>query len=206
MKREKTQYRMLKHALGSVMVLFAPLSVDSLSILLHVPKQDVDQTLEDLRAILDIPEDQTPPPPLRLHHPPFRDFLLDKERCGDPNFWVEEKQAHQTLTASCVRLMSASLKQDICGVDSPGVHKTNVGQTRVEQCLPPEVQYACLYWVQHLQESGAQLGDKDQVHQFLKEHLLYWLEALSWMRKVSEGIRAIASLEVIVLVSLPYSK
>jgi hypothetical protein len=47
-------------------------------------KEDVDQTLEDLYAILDIPEDRTRP--IRLHHPSFRDFLLDKTRCGDPKF------------------------------------------------------------------------------------------------------------------------
>jgi hypothetical protein len=39
------------------------------------------------------------------------------------------------------------------------------------------------------------------VHQFLREHLLYWLEALGWMQKVSEGIHAIASLESITAVS-----
>ena len=32
--------------------------------------------------------------------------------------------------------------------------------------------------------------------------LLHWLEALSWMRKTAEGVRAIVSLESINLVSL----
>jgi hypothetical protein len=39
------------------------------------------------------------------------------------------------------------------------------------------------------------------VHQFLQEHLLHWLESLGWMRKISEGIHAIASLESIAAVS-----
>jgi hypothetical protein len=46
------------------------------------------QLLTDLHAILDISKDQIRP--LRLHHPSFRDFLLEKERCRDLNFWVEE--------------------------------------------------------------------------------------------------------------------
>jgi hypothetical protein len=33
-------------------------------------------------------------------------------------------------------------------------------------------------------------------------HLLHWLEALCWMRKISEGILAITSLEYLALVSL----
>lgn len=194
---------MVRHVLGSMVVLLSPLSARSLSRLLQTPKKDIDETLEDLHAILDIPADQNRP--LRLHHPSFRDFLLDKDRCGDPNFWADELQAHQTLAESCIRLMSASLKQDICGQNTPGVLVADVESTQVEQCLPPEVQYACLYWVQHLQKGNAQLYDNDHVHRFLKGHLLHWLEALSWMRKVSDGIYAIASLGLIAPVSLPFS-
>ena len=192
-------YGILRHMLGSLVVLLSPLSTYSFSRLLHVPKEDVDQALADLHAILDIPEDQTRP--LRLHHPSFRDFLLNEKRCGDSDFWVDEKQAHRTLVKNCIRLMSNSLKQDICGLDAPGMLIAEVGSSRVGQCLPPEVQYACLYWIPHLQKSGAQFYDNDEVHYFLQEHFLHWLEALSWMRKASEGIHAIASLESIARVS-----
>ena len=196
-EEKEDQYGMLRHILGSLVVLFSPLSTDSLGKMLNVTTGEINQTLEDLYAILDIPKDTSP---LRLHHPSFRDFLLDKERCRDANFWVDEKQAHQTLATNCIRLMSNYLKQDICGVIDPGTLATEV-ESRAEQYLSPEVQYACLYWVQHLQNSGDQLHDDDQVHQFLQVHLLHWLEALSWMRKISEGILAITSLESIALVS-----
>jgi hypothetical protein len=139
---------MLRDILGSVVALFSPLSVDSLSRLLVTPKQRLDRMLKDLHAILDIPNDYTRP--LRLHHPSFRDFLLDKNRCRDSNFWVEEKRAHQMLADSCIQLMSTSLKKDICGEHSPGWLATDVESSQLEQCLPLEVQYACLYWVQHL--------------------------------------------------------
>lgn len=181
---------MLRLTLGSVVVLRSPLSTYSLSRLLDLPKEDVDQTLEDLYAILDIPEDQTRP--LRLHHPSFRDFLLNKDRFRDSSFWVDKKQAHQILAAGCLQLMSASLKQDVYGLDAPSVLVTDIESSRVEKYLPLEVQYACLYWVQHLQRSSAQLYD--QVYLFLQHHLLHWLEALSWMGKSSEGILAIFSL------------
>jgi hypothetical protein len=198
-EENKELYAVLNRVLGSIVVLLSPLSADSISRLLHVPKEDVDQMLEDLHAILDIPKDQTLP--LRLLHPSFRDFLLNKDRCGDPNFHVDKKQAHRTLTDSCIRRMTIALKQDICDQRAPGVLATDVKSTRVEQCLPREVQYACLYWVQHLQRSDEQLHDDGQVHQFLQAHLLYWLEALSWMRRTSEGIIAITSLESITIVS-----
>ncbi|KAF2179766.1 hypothetical protein K469DRAFT_295663 [Zopfia rhizophila CBS 207.26] len=189
----KKWYKVLKETIGSIILLFSPLSANSLVKLPHATKQGIYQTLDSLHALLDIPEDQNRP--LRLHHPSFRDFLLDQRRCNDPNLWVDEKRAHQTLADNCIRLMSNSLKQDICRVDAPGVLVTGTESSRVEECLPPEVQYACIYWSQHVKKSGTKLCDNDQVHQFLKAHLLHWLEALSWMRKVSEGIYAINYLE-----------
>jgi hypothetical protein len=192
-------YSMLRDILGSIVILFSPLSVESLSKLLLITKQRVDRTLKDLHAILDIPKDQASS--IRLHHPSFRDFLLDKDRCRDPHFRVDDKQAHQMLATRCIQLMSSCLKQDICGLHTPSALVVEVESSLVEQSLPLEVQYACLYWIQHLLRGGAPLYDNDQIHQFLQVHLLHWLEALSWIRKISEGIHAIISLESIALVS-----
>jgi hypothetical protein len=191
---------MLKRFLGSIVTLLCPLSTQSLGRLLNASKQEVDQTLDNLHAILDIPKDQTCP--LRLHHPSLRDFLLNEDRCGDSNFQVDEKQAHQMLADHCIQLMSTSLKRDVCKQGAPGRIVADVESGRIEECLPPEVQYACLYWVQHLQKSNAQLCDQDQVHQFVRVHLLHWLEALSWTGKTSEGILAIYSLEALIPVRL----
>jgi hypothetical protein len=115
-------YDILKQTLGSIVVLFSPLSTSSVSRLLDHPREDVDRTLQDLYAILDISEDPTRP--LRLHHPSFRDFLLNKDRCED--FWVDEKKAHQILAAGCIRLMSQTLKRDICEMHAPGIQASQV--------------------------------------------------------------------------------
>jgi len=188
---------MLKWVLGSVVILFSPLPKYSIARMLGVTKEDISLTLEDLHSILDSPKDPTHP--IRLHHPSFRDFLLSKDRCGD--FWVDEKEAHQILAASCIELMSQTLKKDICKLHAPGSQASQVESSRIEKCLLPEVQYTCLYWVQHLQRSGSPVRDSEEAHRFLQAHLLHWLEALGWMGKVSEGIQAILSLEAYVSVS-----
>jgi hypothetical protein len=192
--------RILKSLLGSIVTLFSPLSTQSLSKLISTSQMEVDQTLDGLHAILDIPKDQTYL--LCLGHPSFRDFLLNKERCGDSNFQVGQKQAHRALADCCIKLMLTSLKQDVCGQEAPGTLVADVERSRIEQCLPPEVKYACLYWIKHLQKSETQLYDNDKFHQFLQEHLLHWLEALGWMGKSSEGILEILSLEAQIPVSL----
>jgi hypothetical protein len=140
-KEAKELVSMLKSLLRSIVTLLSPLSTQSLSKLLNTTQNDVEETLNDLHAILSIPK--YPTYPLRLHHPSFRDFLFEKARCEE--FWVNEKQAHQILANSCIRLMSTSLKQDIYGVDAPSMLIANVKRSRIKHSLSLEVQYACRY-------------------------------------------------------------
>lgn len=194
-KFKQELYTLLRSILGTIVILLSPLSVHSLGVILN--EESVGVAIKDLHAIIDIPNDQDQQ--LRLHHHSFRGFLLNKDRCK--GFWVDEKKAHQTLALRCIQLMSQKLKKDVCDLHAPGSQVSQVESSWIEKCLPPEVQYACLYWVQHLQKSGSQAHDSEEAHLFLQTHLLHWLEALGWMGKVSEGIQAILSLEVHVPVS-----
>ncbi|KAJ9484092.1 hypothetical protein VN97_g9286 [Penicillium thymicola] len=191
----------LRHILGTIVILYSPLRLESMCKLIQTAKQQVPKMLVHLHAILDVPDDLTGP--LRLHHPSFRDFLIDNNRCRDANFFVDKDRVHHRLAENCLRLMSSTLKQDICGVNAPGTSADDVDDTQKQQCLPAEIQYACLYWVQHLENSKVSLKDGDAIHQFLIYHVLHWLEALSWMRRVPECIRALLSLESLALVNCP---
>ena len=199
-KQEKRKwYKLMRETLGAIVTLFSPLSASSLASLLDVSAGGIHHTLYEFHSILDVPADSGRP--VRLHHPSFRDFLLNKERCGT-SFWVDEEQAHRKLLDGCIRLMTTSLKQDICGAGAPGMLAVDIERIQVERSLSPELQYACLYWIQHLQKGGTQPTDHDQVHQFLQKHLLHWLEALGWLKKVPEGVHAIASLDLSTTVSI----
>ncbi|OCK73411.1 WD40 repeat-like protein [Lepidopterella palustris CBS 459.81] len=189
----------LRHILGSIVLLFAPLSAHSLSRLLQVRREEIYLTLDNLRAIVDVPEDRALP--LRLHHPSFRDFFTSKERCTDPRFLVDVTVSQWELAKSCIDLLSGFLKQDICKRNAPGADIRDLNDDQIGAYLPVEIQYACLYWVGHLGKSEAQLYDNCQFHRFLQDHFLHWLEALCWMREISAGIRAIAALESTVLAS-----
>lgn len=78
--------------IGSVAILSEPLSATAVGKLLIVDQETIHLTL---RSVLNMPEDQDSP--IRLLHPSFRNFLLDKQRCSDQLFWVDEKKAHQVL-------------------------------------------------------------------------------------------------------------
>ncbi|PVH71123.1 vegetative incompatibility protein HET-E-1 [Cadophora sp. DSE1049] len=182
-----------KKVIGSIVILVSPLSATSLDRLLGVDEGTVASRTDLLHSVLNIPS--RPDHPIRLFHLSFRDFLVDAEKCKTNPFWVDETQAHQRIAEHCIRLMLSFLKQDLCDLKAPGVLVTDVERSWVNQFISPEVQYACLYWVQHLQKSCSQAYDGEIAHRFLQAHLLHWLEALGWMGKISEGIQAILSLE-----------
>jgi hypothetical protein len=199
-EEEKVElFELFRKVVGAIMVLFDPLSAEALARLLNEAKSAVNQTLGDLHSVLKIPE--SPIYPIRLLHPSFRDFLLDKQRCQDQQFWVEEKEAHQMLAMSCLRLMSEHLKRNICGLHSPGALVTEVHGDQITKCLPKELRYACRYWVEHLRQSEARLGDNAQVYQFLQKHFLHWLETLALIGKVSDGAVMLSVLESMLAVS-----
>jgi hypothetical protein len=134
-------YSLLRQILGTIVALY--------SRLLHLPKGAIEQGLAHLYAVLDIPTDTNQP--LCLHHPSFRDFLIDKERCSDVDFsslfWVHENETHLQIAARCIQLMSSpgSLKQNICNLQNLGILQRNVDSQTILDCLPKEVQYACRY-------------------------------------------------------------
>ena len=147
-QREKDKaYKMLREALGSIVTLFSPLSAHSLAQMQRMPEHKVGAMLGGLHSILDIPKDPTRP--VRLHHPSLHDFLLSPQRCRDPHFWVDEKNAHEALANHCIQLMSQKLnKKDLCGLGDPGAKAAEVPPDKIQHCLPPELQYACEYWVE----------------------------------------------------------
>ncbi len=191
-------YEMLRKILGSIVLLFSSLSADSLATLLNLPGNELRKTLENLHSILEVPAEQARP--VRLHHPSFRDFFLDTKRCTDRQLQVDGNRIHWALANSCIRIMFNKLKIDICYLCRPGALASEVDENKIEKYVPDELQYACSYWVLHLQESNNPLLDNGDVHLFLRRHLLCWLEALSFLRNTSQGINALISLENLVKV------
>ncbi|KAI9777124.1 MAG: hypothetical protein M1839_009080 [Geoglossum umbratile] len=185
--------RILRKALGAIVTLFVSLSIDSLARLVKITAKDIDESLEDLHAILDIRKERHLP--IRLHHPSFRDFLLNRKRCDDLRFWVNESTAHELMANNCIDLLSGELRRDICGLHEPGAIARDVSDQKIEIFLSTALQYACRYWVQHLKKSDSQLEDSGKTYNFLRQHLLHWFEALSLLGKISEAVLAIQVLE-----------
>ena len=115
--------------------------------------------------------------------------------------WVDECKTHHRVFVSCIELMSATLKQDICDLGHPGARAAEVDEKRMNDHLPWELRYACRYWVEHLRRSRVDLAGDGRVYAFFREHLLHWLETLGLMQAASEGVRMMTILQSLVTVS-----
>ena len=187
-----------KNIVGTIILLFDVFSASALANLLSISTREVKISLKSLRSLLNVSEDQNLP--IRLLHPSFRDFLLNAGRCHDSHFWIDQEIVDKNIVMKCLQLMFNILRKNICGFEMLGAPVSKV-QDDINHYLPIHVQYACHYWVDHLERTNYNsrievgLCDNGQIYIFLQTHFLYWLEALSLMGKISQGIIIITKLE-----------
>ncbi|KAH6703070.1 hypothetical protein BKA61DRAFT_528255 [Leptodontidium sp. MPI-SDFR-AT-0119] len=135
-------------------------------------------------------------------HQSAKDFLL--ERAFDRVFTSGKANKNYTMFSKSLDIMSKALRRDIYGLCAPGFP--------IEMVKPPvpdslaAVQYSCLYWVDHLLNcdrglTTIDLIDGGSVYQFLRTNYMFWLEALSLMKSLPDGIVMIMKLENLIKVS-----
>ena len=185
---------------GSVVVLAEPLSKKSLAALLGMPLQSIGQQIAPLHSVLRIPVDQDTP--IRTLHSSFAEFLLSEKAQKQP-FGVNGPSAHLTLSRHCLRVLSSprGLRKNICDLECPGQSRHQVESTTIASRLSPALQYACRYWIHHVQNTHRQIHDDGEVYIFLKKHFLHWLEAFSLTDCISETISLLTILQSCVSVS-----
>ncbi|PVH74834.1 vegetative incompatibility protein HET-E-1 [Cadophora sp. DSE1049] len=183
-----------QQVVGSIVILARPLSVTSLDRLLGVCEGTVESRTDLLHSVLSIPS--CPDHPIRLLHLSFRDFLVDTEKRNTNPLWINEADAHSKLGIRCLELLSTgdNLKKDICNLRTPETPRAEVDQRTIRSSLPPDIQYASLYWVYHFTESGTSICDNDQTHTFLRCYFLHWLESLSFIGRLRESIGMVENL------------
>lgn len=202
-KDEKEEWlRTFREIVGSIVVLERPLSRISLARLLQVPQEEIAYQLDSLHSVLNVPNQGDMP--VRVLHLSFREFLVNPQKQGQSSFWVDEKRIHKKLASCCLELMSKprdleprGLGQNMCSLSGPGVLRSEIDEETISSSLPPEMQYACRYWVNHLEQSQQHIIDGDATHVFLQNHLLHWLEAMSLIRESSRCIYLLDNLQAL---------
>ncbi|KAL2862490.1 WD40-repeat-containing domain protein [Aspergillus lucknowensis] len=117
---------------------------------------------------------------------------------GTSIFPTGKEEGHVVITRRSLEVMSNTLQRNIGGLKTPGALPSEVTINRQDNLM--HIKYACCFWVNHLSRVGHNqhhrigLFDGGNVHIFLQEHLLHWLEALSLMGEMSKGVLMLADL------------
>ena len=189
-------YSRFRSVVGTVSLIFDPLSINGLSELLkksHL-SSGVPSIVRSLHSVLLVPDNKEDP--IHIFHKSFPDFLTDPERCKDERFFVNTSIHHQEIVLLCLGLMDERLKRNICGLDDyislgkvkdlPTYKKTYIGDA---------LGYACQFWTRHLVEIPSSSHDVEEVHKainkFFTTQFPYWIEVLCLMGNLDIGVYAI---------------
>ncbi|KAF3318067.1 hypothetical protein TWF173_008806 [Orbilia oligospora] len=194
-----TIIREFKEIIGIIVLLEQPLSLPCLSRLISMDKKDVETRLEGFHSVLNIPTDLDGP--IRTLHLSFREFLLDVDMKANNPFWLDEREIHRNIAQYCIKLMRDRLKKNICGLRSPGIFRNKISSSSISQTLTADIAYACRYWVTHLVKARDELKDEDDIHKFLQNYCLEWLEATALLDLYSNNIYAITALKSIMSIN-----
>jgi len=183
---------------GTVLLLFNPLSIRGLSELLGCSTHYIRSTIRSLHSLLLIPESTEDP--IHVFHKSFPDFLMDPARCQDKQFYVEPTGHHTEILLGCLRLMEKRLKKNICNLDDYAVlSEVKDFSTQKKAHIGGALEYACRYWAKHLLEVPSSSPHAKEVQKatenFFTVHLLHWIEVLALTGNLGIGVHAMADIE-----------
>ncbi|RPA83896.1 hypothetical protein BJ508DRAFT_52548 [Ascobolus immersus RN42] len=201
---EKETAAKIRLVIGSIVALQDVLSLASLERLLTFrepngkAKVSIRSALHRLHSVFTVPVQKDEP--VKLLHPSFRDYLFSNERCRDKKFWIDSNVIHLELLQACIGSMSclsSGLRKDICGLQHPGVSRSEIDQGIISSRVPQELQYACRYWALHFTKChSVRCGRASTlVFQFLKVHLLHWIETMALMGFLNESLIIVLDIE-----------
>jgi hypothetical protein len=207
-KQLQRQYpELCRQLLSIVIAAYRPLHLQELHFLSGLPAQvrDINQSTAAIvkmcGSFLTIRDDT-----VYIIHQSAKDFL--SQEASPDIFPCGVEDVHYSIFLRSLETMSKILRRDIYSLRALGYP--------IEQVKHPDpdplavTRYSCIHWVDHLCDWNSNccvndkvdLQDKGMVDVFIREKYLYWLEALSLCRSMSEGVLAMAKLEAVIQVIL----
>ncbi|ORX95176.1 WD40-repeat-containing domain protein [Clohesyomyces aquaticus] len=176
-----------KQVLASIALVYRPITLKELVALVEQLGEIVDD--KELREIIGL----------------CGSFLILRENTiyfGSEVFLSGRQDVHHTIVARSLEIMSRTLQRDMYGLKALGYPIDDIKQPDSDPLATSR--YSCVYWIDHLCDwnpsSSAKyeidLQDGGAVDSFLRQQYLYWLEALSVCKSMSQGVVSIAKLEV----------
>jgi hypothetical protein len=199
--RQSEDAEVCNQILAIMSTVYRPVTLSELTSLVEVPANDFDdhEALSEIIAVcgsfLTLREDI-----VTFIHQSAKDFLL-REALNE----ILPRgigAGHYMIFSRSLEVMFKTLRRDIFNIQFPGFPAKDVKSPSPNPLAA--ARYACVYWVDHLQGSERNetyelsLNERGNVDKFLQQKYLHWLEALSILGSVSNGIQAIQRLLLLI--------
>ena len=182
---------------------YRPLQLSELVTLVALPKLAVPYNIVRLCGLLTIREDDKT---VYFVHQSAKDYLTEhaKSEILSEIFPHGRAEGHHTIVSQSLEAMRAKLRRNIYDLDYPGFPISKVQAPHPDPLA--SIRYACVYWIDHFCEienghDRVGLCENGTIDVFLKKHFLHWLEALSLLKSMSEGVLSMAKLTGLLKVS-----
>ena len=181
-------YSNFQSIIGTVMLLVNPLPPSAIAELLNLETEEVMLYLTLIQSLLTLDED--PNLPVHPFHKSFPDFITDPSRCTDRRFYISPVNLHFELTMNCLGVMNSSLEQNMLSLPNYALNsEVEDLPMRIKDHISVGLEYACRSWHSHLTEVQGGVTDVvSNLHSFLKEKFLAWLEVVSVLGAVRGAV------------------
>jgi hypothetical protein len=200
--RQDQDWELCQRVLSAATLAYRPLHLSELPIVSGLPKDISDNTkhMQVLVALcgsfLTVLDDNF----VYIIHQSAKDFL---SKAAAEIFPIGQAEVHRNIVERSLEAMQCVLKRDVYELRHPGCMIDEVEVPEVDPLAT--VRYPCIYWVSHLCDGYGMNHlehSLEQVREFLCRFCLYWLEALSLLLHIREGVHSMLRLERLLKVSL----
>jgi hypothetical protein len=207
-EREGASSQHSKRVLLTIVNTYRPLQLSELVTLAALPNLAAHHNIIRLCGLLTIKEDDKT---VYFVHQSAKDYLTKHAKLEilSEIFPHGRAEGHYTIVSQSLKAMRAKLQRNIYNLEYPGFPITKVQAPHPDPLA--SIRYACVYWIDHLCEikschDRVGLCDNGTIDVFLKEHFLHWLETLSLLKSMSEGVFSMAKLTGLLTVSYYLNK
>ncbi|KAL2884580.1 Vegetative incompatibility protein HET-E-1 [Ceratocystis lukuohia] len=189
---ESEDAQLCKDVIAKVLVVYRPITLEELHVLVEgltaVGMEEVEEVIKLCGSFLTL-NDNT----VSFIHQSAKDYFMDQAL--DQVLPSDIAHQHETIFMRSMDLLCETLERDIYHLKAPG--------SLIDEVSPPNpdplaaIRYSCTFWVDHFYDSPVDVraSENNEILAFFQTKYLQWLEAVSLLRSVYTGVRAIGKLE-----------
>jgi NACHT domain len=185
--------KLCKSILAIVSTVYRPITLDELACFVDMPPRSIGNynVLAEIIGLcgsfLTLRERT-----ISFVHQSARDYIIEK--ASREIFPSGMEDVHHSIFLRSLQAMSSTLRRDVYRLGAPGFPIDRVKQPEPDPLA--KVRYSCVYWVEHLvagKNHSYDTQDGGTVENFLRNKYLYWLESLSLIGSISEGVLSLSN-------------